>query len=129
MPNAELCYQVADLAEGSAKHDQNQWFGDLDSEDIGLDVAVPVGRMKEDTCGTTCCIGGYATLLTAPDDWQTDGAYLYDGDGKRVHRIEDWAAEQLGLDTEQADSIFFCFDNAMAIRQLRAVAAGKEVSA
>ncbi|WP_051819243.1 hypothetical protein [Streptomyces sp. NRRL S-920] len=69
-------------------------------------------------CGTTHCIAGWAAVLTgATIDWRGSEG------GHRVYLVDDedpevYAAGMLGLDHDEAHSLFYERDNAAALRRL-----------
>lgn len=62
--------------------------------------------MPDGYCGTTACVAGWAAILSAPRGTTLDGVeglILPDGEGIDV---QEYAAEQMGLDWDESDYLF-----------------------
>lgn len=101
--NTDLLLEIREqITSHPETHDQNQW-----------------GRRT--ACGTTHCIAGWAIVLSgATFDWtsvyNTAGTSVTVNDG--AYRIEEYAACEMGLSEDEADDLFFEYDNAEALAML-----------
>ena len=69
----------------------------------------PVCSEDLHTCGTTCCIGGYQVLQT-PGRCITDLRVYPIDSAVAMGRVQDVAAEELGLSHQQSEVLFFSPD-------------------
>lgn len=73
---AERCRYVADLIEAHPKNFDMKWFY---SGFSGVVVFERGDRPDPTQCGTTCCIAGWAVIVTPPDE-STSTDIEYDAD-------------------------------------------------
>lgn len=93
------------------RHNQDEFVSGLTQLDTKT--------MKGTACGTTACLAGWAGVLAAPKGTRIDpnNTTLMFPDGSSMD-IERYATEQLDLTSDQAGALFYCFDNATAIKRL-----------
>lgn len=131
MTNAALCKEVADWAEAAqtrdapVRFDMTDWISshvleDAFDEDAGVDVPVPVEKLREGSCGTSACVAGYVVMMRAPKGTTTTGSTLYLPDDV-ITDCAAFAQEELDLTREVASAIFYT-GNESAIARLRYLA-------
>jgi hypothetical protein len=84
-------------------HDQHEWYEEVNP--------------NAPHCGTTMCVAGWAGWIhegVVPDDDET--------------KLEDRAAEYLGLDWGEADRLFYTMSEDAAVRALEYVARGEKIN-
>lgn len=108
-----LAQEILDYLERfPERHEQANWVsGSGDIEKLNT----------TQVCNSTMCVAGTAVFLTTPLKEFKDLALSPD----EVF-FEERGAELLGLDSEEADRLFYSEDNAVALELLRAVAEGDE---
>lgn len=122
-----LALRVANIAEAAGEkgyHNQSKFFGGVSLKQFDPDSyeRVQLSAISDGSCGTSACLGGFTVLQTLPGDYLTNGARVWKSDGQELGWTEEIAANELGLTTDQADTIFFCFDEEASISRLRYVA-------
>ena len=106
----ERCRYVADLIEAHPENFNMEWFAQDADGSFGTERALYAGERPAITeCGTTCCIAGWAVVVTPQDEAAVAGIH-----GTRsVETL--WIAEAarvlLGL---RSEAIFYCPDLAPA---------------
>jgi hypothetical protein len=96
------------------RHDQDSFNGLLDGRTLA------VSTIRRSTCGSTACLAGWATILSAPPGSRIVSDYdLVHFPSGTSEDIAAYAAKALELDEDQAEAIFYCFENATAIERLQ----------
>lgn len=83
----------------------------------------------EKSCGTTMCIAGYALTTFQPElvKWVNDnGVKVVSGETSDDRDIDVVAAELLGLDSYEMESLFHDMSNTRALEKLKLVSEGEE---
>jgi hypothetical protein len=123
MVNKLLIDAVCSLAKKNPRHDQGTFIGS------GIYAPrVPVEEMREGSCETTACLAGFAVLLTAPAGSMVNPCSLYDKQGDYVEAIFEYARDVMGLTDGQAEAVFFCKDETLAIKRLRYIGKRPDVT-
>lgn len=110
--NRKMFYQIADLIEFAPElHDQSRYVT-LDCNTTSFRKDVIAGY--EVTCGTTQCIAGWAMQLDGGyEELLLEMATVLGGcaDGEDSLDVDKAAAGILGLNEEEAEHLFHCYDN------------------
>ncbi len=92
--NTELMTEVREAIRANPDlHDQGGWSSD--------------GSRLPGECGTTGCIAGWTAAVRGLTVAEVGYAH---SDG-----VFGWAADELGLDEEEAKTLFFCMDRASSL--------------
>lgn len=102
MPNVELGYKILDLTE-KYRHNLNMgaWVSGYRTDG----AAARLADLQADECGTTACFAGWAVAATGHA--VTPAGSVYDKNGDRVGHVPDVARELLGLDIDEAFTLFY----------------------
>lgn len=97
MGNVELLKKVRDqIVMFPETHNQNTW-----------------------ACGTAMCIAGHASVLAGGKIWHdNDGGVVGIDNGDNISSIPSFADEMLGLSDEEHSYLFYCWDNATAVKRV-----------
>lgn len=90
------------------RHEQRNWISDPRRDAFADSL---LDRPELQHCGTTMCVAGTVDTLL---------------NGCVTHKVEAHAREALGLSERESLSLFFCFDNDLALDMLGAIAQGDE---
>jgi hypothetical protein len=103
-----------------AVHDQRVWAGVAGDEDFPApDVDNIVIEPDKNYCNTTMCIAG-------AQRWLAQGPHGLNEFSFNEFAAQQKAADALGLDYGESQSLFYVMDNVYALDMLRAVASGDE---
>lgn len=107
-PNAELAYKTLDLINANPDHfDMEYWV-----EGPNLPPAVGLDDLTGEVCGTTACFAGWAAALAGYKI--TGSGSVYNAAGHQVDNIQLFAANLLGIETEEADDLFYVANDEIA---------------
>lgn len=106
---------------------QGSWFG-VPHGGGTVDEIRKALVTQEDTCGTTACVAGWATVLTAPLGTRVYyGGMVLFPDGTNNDDAEELAAEALGIDDDHAGWLFASYRHKREVlAALDAIAEGKD---
>jgi hypothetical protein len=109
LEQAEYARQIAKWAQsGTPDYNQDEWILYSGKDEYGdISEIVSIEVIREGSCQTTSCIAGRIALDRAPEGTMVvDGVELVFPDGAEV-RIADFAADEIGITTDQALAIFW----------------------
>jgi hypothetical protein len=115
------------IQDGRLQHAQQGWYGKSLLKDL-----VQGARAVTDipVCGTTACVAGWTGLLAAPRKavlvLLDNGPLILRLPGERSCTVEAFAAHALGISGAEANTLFWCMDDAEAVRRLSWLAAHPE---
>lgn len=102
--NTDLMLQVRNaIRMEPERHNQDEWGSHPEAD--------------PSECGTTYCIAGWAVVLATGKSLK-EGCAKYDETPGFSDVV---AAQLLGLDSDEANEIFFCLDNKLALERFDAL--------
>lgn len=81
----------------------------------------------ETECGTTMCVAGFVVEQTLRPGERIVGSLIYSSDNTLMSYVADRAQMELGLDTHEADSLFYSLNDANDIRMFAEELAGEKL--
>jgi hypothetical protein len=115
---------LAAIAAEKGRYRQTNFYGY--EEELADNVyARTFGELKD--CGTSACIAGFTLMLfedsdTTPFDLVPEGKRGSESVDHITYYMSQRATEILGLTSAQGELIFYCFDDARALKMLKYVA-------
>ena len=130
--NTVLAKQILDTFKAKPeRHAQSTWGEFIGWNELDRLTALGPERKltrEEEDCNTTCCVAGYAALITGNAYFTTHNKRLMIAEGTPEAEFEDWkglGARLLGLPENEAHRLFFDTTDDQAVAALEYLVKGE----